>query len=60
MQKIVESNEKGGLCVLDSMTPEEFQNLVRFFSLLLEIDLNQKDVVGDLNPEVIPPNNDLS
>lgn len=51
-----ESNEKGGLYVLDSASSEEFQNLVKFFSLLLEIDRGQKDVQGDSNSEELPLN----
>lgn len=53
----MESNEKGGLYVLDSMSPDEFQNLVKLFSLLLEIDRAKKDVQGDSNSEEVPLDN---
>lgn len=59
MKTYVESNEKGGLYVLDSMSPDEFQNLVKLFSLLLEIDRKQKDVQGDSNSEEVPLDNNV-
>ena len=56
MKANMESNGKGGLSILDSMTQDEFKNLVEFFKTLLEIDTAsiQKDVQGDSKPEVIP------
>ena len=48
-------NQNGELCVQSPMSPEEFDNLVQFFRVLLEIDLasRQKDVQRDLNSEVL-------
>lgn len=57
MKTDMESNEKGGLYVLDSMSADEFQNLVRLFSLLLQIDQRLKDVQGDSNSEEVPLDN---
>lgn len=44
---------------MDSMSPDEFQNLVKLFSLLLEIDRKQKDVQGDSNSEEVPLDNNV-
>jgi len=54
MSTTIESSEKGGLYVLDSMSPDEFQNLVKLFSLLLEIDQGRKNAQGDSNSEEVP------
>ena len=55
----LESRVKGGLALLDSMTQDEFKNLVCFFKLLLEIDSanTRKDVQGDSNSEQVPLDN---
>lgn len=39
---------------MDSMSHDEFQNLVQLFSILLEIDRANKDVQGDSNSEEVP------
>lgn len=59
MSYVTESEPKGGLCVLDSMTPDEFQNVVNLFSLLLDLDEKQKMTQLDLNPEIVPLTDNL-
>lgn len=54
MKKDTESLRKGGLYILDSMSNEEFQNVLNLFSLLLLLDEKARNTQVDLNSEKVP------